>query len=76
MNLGTHITKYPTGRFGFVGTLPLTLADIVEPTKEDIMAGRYFTDNNGKVCGYKFPSFNTEKLAREHAKARNVTLSN
>ncbi len=75
-NLGTHLINYPTGRWGYVGTLPLVLATIVDPTKDDIMAGRYVTDPTGKARGYKFPRFDTEAEAREFAETKNVTLAN
>lgn len=69
-NLGLHIIKNPAGTFSFVGSIPLVLAKIVEPTKADIMAGRYFKDPDGKVRGYKFPVFTTEQAGRDYATSK------
>jgi len=69
-NMGLHIMKNPAGTYSFVGSIPLVLAEIVQPTKADIMAGRYFTDQDGNVQGYKFPVFATEAEGREFAASK------
>lgn len=69
-NLGLHIHKNPAGTFSFVGSIPLDLAEIVQPSKADIMAGRYFTDPDGEIKGYKFPVFDTEEEGREFAASK------
>jgi len=75
-NFGTHIHHNPAGTYSFVGTIPLVLAETVKPTTADIMAGRYFTDPNGKAHGYKFPTFDTEAKGREFAASKGVELKN
>jgi hypothetical protein len=69
-NLGLHVIKNPAGTFSFVGSIPLVLAVLVEPTKADIMAGRYFQDPDGNIRGYKFPVFTTEEAARKFAASK------
>ena len=36
----THLIQYPSGRFGYVGSVPTSLSDMVPATVSDIMAGR------------------------------------
>ena len=74
-NMGLHIIKNPAGTYSYVGSIPLVLAKIVEPTKADIMAGRYFTDPAGNVKGYKFPVFTTEEAARKFAASKNQEVN-
>lgn len=73
-NLGVHLLQYPSGRFGFVGTLPADLGDAVEASTADVMAGRAERAPNGKLYTVKFPSFETAYDAMCHAKHRRVRL--
>lgn len=76
-NLGTHIIQYPTKRWGFVGSLPLTLATLVPATASDIMGMRTVgRDADGKPLAPKFPVFDTEQEARDFAASKAVNLSN
>lgn len=72
-NLGVHIQQYPTGRFGYIGTIPSSLGRTVEATVSDIMAGRSF-DVNGKAMTVKFASFGDAEEAVQHAQDMGVTL--
>ena len=55
-NFGVHIIQYPSGRFGFVGSLPSCLG-VPATSFADAMAGRTV----------QFPSFDTRKDAIDHA---------
>jgi hypothetical protein len=74
-NLGIHVIQFPSGRYGFVGTLPGQLGTLEEPTTADIMGGRCVTDPNGTAWVVKFPSFETEDAARIHAALCGVELT-
>ena len=74
-NLGVHIIQYPTGRFGFVGTLPGILGDIVPATTADVMGGRaHEHPHTGEIVTIKFPSFETRDAAIAHATSRGVAV--
>jgi hypothetical protein len=75
--LGTHIINFPSGRWGFVGSLPLTLGELAEASTADVMGGRAWRDDaTGQLVAPRFPSFATEPEARAHAAARGVALAN
>lgn len=40
-----HIIRYPTGRFGFVGAVPIALMNTVDATRSDVMGGRAFWED-------------------------------
>jgi len=75
-NLGVHVHRFPSGRFGFVGTLPASLGDAVLATRNDVMAGRAFRGGDGRIMTIKFPTFKTERAALAFARARVVEVSN
>ena len=68
MNLGTHVIQFPTGRWGYVGSLPLQLGTLVPATKSDILGCRTVgKDADGKPLAAKYPSFETKAEAIQHA---------
>jgi hypothetical protein len=69
-NLGLHVIKFPSGRFGFVGSIPLALGYDVPATTAAIMGGRTYTNAAGECVERKFPTFETETEAREFAKSK------
>lgn len=71
-----HIIKFPSNRFGYVGVIPTVLAKEVEAAKSDILGGRSHRSDNGKLMTWKFPSFETEKEARDFAKEKGAIISN
>ena len=73
-NLGVHVIDFPSGRFGFVGTLPAALGNPVTASRADIMAGRAFTAPSGEVLTMAFPSFETRDAAVAYATARGITV--
>ena len=62
-NLGVHVIQFPSGRYGFVGTLPSSLG-IPATSAADAMSGRKT----------KFPSFETRQDAIDHAASQGVTV--
>src|SRR6266702_702968 len=49
-NMGLHTIKCPTGKFAYVGSIPVALAEIVEASTSDVMGGRAWTDEaTGKI---------------------------
>lgn len=66
-NLGIHIIMFPSGRYGYVGSLPPELGSVVRATVQDIMAGRAATNpHDGEAYTVKFPTFETRFEAQEH----------
>jgi len=73
-NLGLHLQKYPTGRYGYVGSPPYALGIEAKPTTDDIRAGRFTTNTEGKTVTIKFPTFDTVQAAIDHAKRRGFDI--
>ncbi len=73
-NLGCHVNKFPSGRWGYVGTLPTILAQEIPASTSAVMGGRAHRDANGAIMEWKFPTFETRDEAVAFAAARNVTL--
>jgi hypothetical protein len=74
--MGCHVHQFPSGKWGFVGSVPGVLYEAVEPKEHHYISGRIFTDVNGKTWGYSMMIFNTEAETREKAKELLVELSN
>ncbi len=73
-NLGVHIIKFPSGKFGFVGSVPKVLGTPQVANTADIMGGRAYRDNNtGESMVVKFPSFNSGAEAVAYAKSKGVS---
>lgn len=76
-NLGTHIMQFPTGKWGYVGSIPLELGELILADTAGILGCRVVGhDSEGKPLMFKSPLFTTEEQAREHAKNKGVILSN
>lgn len=66
-NLGLHVIKFPSGRFGYVGSMPTCLAMEVPATTSDVLGCRAHRGVNGELLAYKWPSFDTAEAARGFA---------
>lgn len=75
-NLGTHVLLCPSGRYTFVGSVPVELCDIRPATKSDVMGGRAYEDESGATVCARPRVFDTESAAREAAIAAGVNLAN
>lgn len=76
MNLGLHIIKFPSGRCGYVGSIPTTLATEVPATTAAVMGGRSHYDASGALVEWKFPTFDDEASARAFAESKGCTVNN
>ena len=73
-NLGIHLIKYPTGKYGYVGTLPCGLGNEQKPSSDDIRAGRFTTNSEGETVTIKFPVFSDVQSAINHAESRGFDI--
>ena len=67
------IIQFPTGRYGFVGSVPYSLGSEVKATRNDVMAGKAFNTIEGLMV-IKFPSFETREEAIEYALEKGYKL--
>lgn len=74
-NLGLHVIQFPSKRFGFVGSIPTALGEIVPATTSDVMAGRAHRSPTGEILTIRFPTFDTESEALAHATAHGFTAN-
>jgi hypothetical protein len=66
-----HIIQFPSGRFGYVGSIPTDLGEKVPADRAAILGCRSFRDpETGESMMWKFPSFDTLEEAIAHAKDR------
>lgn len=73
-NLELHIIQFPSGCWGYVGSIPMALGQIVKATRSDVMGGRAWRNPNGDMVTVKFPTFTTEAQAHAHVKECNDAL--
>lgn len=77
--LGLHVIKYPSGRYGFVGSVPQVLAH--EGSPEDLATARTsgpglarkIAERNGRT--FKTLAWDTEADAVAFAKARGIEVA-
>ena len=66
-NLPLIVMQFPTGKWGYRGSIPRCLGNDVAPTIDDIMGGRYYTNEAGETVTTKFPVFASKRDALDHA---------
>lgn len=71
-NLDVHINKFPTGRYGFVGTLPRALGNEVPADRAAILGQRWYENDAGDTVMTKFPTFATAREAQKHIRNRGI----
>lgn len=64
MNYGLHIIQFPSGRYGFVGSIPRVLGSEVPASTAAVMGQRAYRNTEGEIVELKFPVFATEAEAR------------
>ena len=70
-NLSLHIIEFPSGRFGFVGSIPTDICEQVPADRAAILGQRAFSDpETNDPMMWKAPSFETVEAAIAHAKGR------
>lgn len=62
-NVGLHVIKFPSGRFGFVGSIPTELGTEVPATTAAVMGCRSHRNVAGDLVEWKFPVFDTREAA-------------
>lgn len=70
----THLIQFPSGRWGYVGLLPLALGTELAATKSDVLGGRAYRNAAGELVAPKFPSFATAAEAIEFAASKGVEV--
>jgi hypothetical protein len=68
--LGLHVINFPSGRWGFVGSIPTNLCEEIPANTNAILGCRTHKNANGEACEWKAPSFETEREAMEFALSR------
>jgi hypothetical protein len=69
-NLGLHCHKFPSGKYGFVGSIPAALGSEVPASTAAVMGGRSFWNAKRELVELKFPVFATEAEAAAFARAK------
>ena len=68
-HVSLHIIQFPSGRFGYVGSIPTNLGQKVQADRAAILGCRSFRDpETGESMMWTFPSFDTLEEAIAHAK--------
>ena len=70
-----HIIKFPSGRWGYAGTIPLRLGELVTADMPAVLGCRTIPGENGPMM-FKAKTFETETEARNYATIQGVTLAN
>lgn len=61
------VIQFPSGRYGYVGSIPTKLGAEAPATEAAVMGGRAHRNADGALVEWKFPSFETEAAARDFA---------
>ena len=70
-HVSLHIIQFPSGRFGYVGSVPTDICEPVPADRAAILGQRAFSDpETNKPMMWKAPSFETVEAAITHAKDR------
>jgi len=76
-NLPLYVIKNPKGTYSYAGKIPTSLGEKVKANQSDVAGGRAFwNDDKTKLLTVKFPTFETEQMAIDHAKAHGITCRN
>lgn len=68
-NVSLHIIEFPSGRFGYVGSIPTDLCEKVPADRAAVLGQRAFKDpETGESMMWHDPSFETVEEAIAHAK--------
>jgi hypothetical protein len=70
-----HIMKFPSGKWGYVGAVPLALGELIPADIHAVLGCRTIPGENGPMM-FKAKTFETEVEARNYAKIQGVELAN
>ena len=73
-NLGLHGIKFPSGKFGFVGSVPVELCTLVPASANDVLGNRAFRNEKNDLVTWKIPIFDSRESADEFAKSKGFTV--
>ena len=62
-HLGLHVIKFPSGRYGYVGSIPRDLGHEKPASDSDVMGGRSYRNTTGEIVATKFPTSATPASA-------------
>jgi len=68
--MGLHVIKFPSGKFGFVGSIPGELGTEAPASRAAVMGQRSFYNAAGELVEMKFPVFESEAEAWEFAASK------
>jgi len=64
--LGLHVIQFPSGRFGYVGSIPLSCCRRLIADTSAVMGCRAIREG-GELVEYRTMTFDTEQEALDHA---------
>ena len=68
--LGLHVINFPSGRWGFVGSIPTNLCEEIPANRSAILGCRTHKNAKGEACEWETPSFETKRDAVNFALSR------
>jgi hypothetical protein len=74
-NLGLHVIKFPSGRYGFVGSIPTSLGEEILASSAAVMGQRsHWNADKTALLEWKFPVFDSEQEAKDFAASKGCAL--
>lgn len=74
-NLGLHVIKFPSSRYGFVGSIPTCLATEIPANTATVMGQRsHWNAGKTALLEWKFPVFDSEQEAKDFATGKGCVL--
>ena len=64
--VGLHVIRFPSGRYGYVGSIPVTCCRRLPADKGAIMGGRSVREGD-ELVEYRTMTFDTEQEAIDYA---------
>jgi hypothetical protein len=68
------VMNFPSGKYGFVGSIPVVLAEIVPADTPAVMGCRAFRGDDGSLLMHRFPAFNSAAEAVAFAESKGCTV--
>ncbi|MDX1532674.1 MAG: hypothetical protein R3230_00550 [Nitrosopumilaceae archaeon] len=67
------IVDHPSGRYGYVGSIPTKLCEKIPATSAALIGGRAWKEDDGKYYEWKVPTFETKQEAIDFAESNGIT---
>lgn len=68
------VLDFPSGRWGYVGAVPVELCDRVPANRAAVLGGRAQRDESGELIELRPKTFDTREAAVEFAESHGVEL--